>query len=45
VARAEAIARAEGYSQLAVIAAIGTRNYYRRLGFEMTEYYMMKKLA
>jgi elongator complex protein 3 len=45
VARAEVIARAEGYSQLAVIAAIGTRNYYRRLGFEMTEYYMMKKLA
>jgi len=45
VARAEVIARAEGYSQLAVIAAIGTRNYYRRLGFEMTEYYMMKKLG
>ncbi len=44
VAEAEAIARAEGFSQLAVIAAIGTRNYYRRLGFELGEFYMLKTL-
>ncbi len=44
VAAAEAIARAEGFSQLAVIAAIGTRNYYRRLGFELGEFYMLKTL-
>jgi len=44
VARAEEIARAEGFGQMAVIAAIGTRNYYRRLGFQLTEYYMMKGL-
>lgn len=45
VAEAERIARAEGYPALAVIAAIGTRNYYRRLGFELTPFYMMKSLA
>ncbi len=44
VARAETIAREQGFHQLAVISAIGTRNYYRRLGFEMTDYYMMKSL-
>ncbi len=44
VAEAERIARAAGYRELAVIAAIGTRNYYRRLGFERTEFYMMKSL-
>jgi elongator complex protein 3 len=44
VAEAERIARAEGYPELAVIAAIGTRNYYRRLGFELGEFYMMKRL-
>ena len=44
VAEAERIAREAGFRELAVIAAIGTRNYYRRLGFELTEYYMMKAL-
>ena len=44
VGEAERIAREAGYRQLAVIAAIGTRNYYRRLGFELTEFYMMKRV-
>ncbi|RUA18355.1 MAG: tRNA uridine(34) 5-carboxymethylaminomethyl modification radical SAM/GNAT enzyme Elp3 [Clostridia bacterium] len=44
VAKAEEIARAAGFEQIAVISAIGTRNYYRRLGFEMTEFYMRKAL-
>jgi elongator complex protein 3 len=44
VAKAEEIARSKGFDQMAVIAAIGTRNYYRRLGFELTEFYMMKSL-
>ena len=35
---AEDIAAAAGYSRLAVIAGIGTRNYYRKLGYEVEWY-------
>jgi elongator complex protein 3 len=45
IAQAEKLARAAGFSQLAVISAIGTRQYYRHHGFEMTDFYMMKALA
>ncbi len=41
---AERIARENGYKQLAVIAAVGTRAYYANRGFEMGEYYMVKPL-
>jgi elongator complex protein 3 len=41
---AEDIARAHGYPRLAVIAAVGTRQYYRARGFEMGELYMVKAL-
>ena len=44
VAKAEEIARSAGFGQIAVISAIGTRNYYRRLGFEMADFYMIKAL-
>ena len=33
IERCQAIAAAAGYGQLAVISAMGTRGYYRRLGF------------
>ncbi|KEG09927.1 putative histone acetyltransferase-like protein [Trypanosoma grayi] len=33
--RAERIARAEGYSKIAVISGVGVRNYYRRKGYAM----------
>jgi len=36
------VARAAGYRRLAVIAAIGTRQYYRRHGFELGELYMSR---
>jgi elongator complex protein 3 len=36
------IARAAGYGRLAVIAAIGTREYYRRHGFELDDLYMSR---
>jgi elongator complex protein 3 len=36
------IARAAGYGRLAVIAAIGTREYYRRHGFELGDLYMSR---
>ncbi|NOZ49814.1 MAG: tRNA uridine(34) 5-carboxymethylaminomethyl modification radical SAM/GNAT enzyme Elp3 [Chloroflexi bacterium] len=44
VAEAKRIAYAEGYRELAVIAAIGTRNYYRKLGFELDDLYMKQAL-
>ncbi|RLN06766.1 hypothetical protein BBJ28_00015530 [Nothophytophthora sp. Chile5] len=33
--KAEEIARANGYKKVAVIAGVGVRNFYRRLGFEV----------
>ena len=41
---AEARARQAGYSRLAVIAAIGTREYYRKQGFSRGALYMAKSL-
>ncbi len=43
--RAVEIARAAGYRDLAVISAVGTRNYYRKLGFEDGELYQHRNLA
>jgi len=42
---AERRARAAGYERLAVISAIGTREYYRKQGFERGELYMSKIVA
>ena len=44
VRKAEELARTEGFSELAVISAIGTRDYYRKLGFEMWELFMGKRI-
>jgi elongator complex protein 3 len=44
IQKAEEIARAQGYKRLAVIAAVGTRQYYAMRGFEMGELYMVKPL-
>jgi elongator complex protein 3 len=41
---AEAIARRQGYPRLAVIAAVGTRAYYLRRGFERGDLYLVKNL-
>lgn len=40
IERAREIARAAGYRRIAVISAVGTRDYYRRLGFEVDGLYM-----
>jgi len=40
IERAKEIARAGGYRHMAVISAIGTREYYARLGFELNGLYM-----
>src|SRR5690606_13884780 len=45
VARAREAARAAGFERIAVIAAVGTRGYYRRLGFELGELYMSAPLG
>jgi len=44
IGKAQEIARDAGFSQLAVISAIGTREYYARLGFELDGLYMTKVL-
>jgi elongator complex protein 3 len=44
IERAGQIARAGGYRRLAVIAATGTRDYYRRWGFKLGELYMAQNL-
>jgi elongator complex protein 3 len=41
IEEAKHIARAAGYERLAVIAAVGTRSYYRERGFEQGELYMI----
>jgi elongator complex protein 3 len=45
LSRAEQIAREKGFPKLAVISAIGTRDYYRNRGFEDGELYLVKKLS
>ena len=44
VERAADAARAAGFERLAVISAVGTRAYYRRLGFEDGELYQVRSL-
>ena len=40
----EKISSNNGYTKIAVISSIGTRNYYRKLGYELEGLYMTKKL-
>jgi elongator complex protein 3 len=42
---AEKTARENGFSRLAVISAVGTRQYYLERGFERGEYYLVKKIG
>jgi elongator complex protein 3 len=42
--RAEEVAFRHGYERIAVIAALGTRGYYRRSGYELGDTYMVKRL-
>lgn len=41
---ADSVARAKGYARMAVIAAVGTRQYYLDRGFERGELYLVKSL-
>ncbi len=40
IMKAKEMAREAGYQRIAVISAIGTRNYYRKHGFELDGLYM-----
>lgn len=40
IEEAKRISRQQGFERLAVIAAVGTREYYRQRGFELGELYM-----
>jgi elongator complex protein 3 len=42
IEKAEALAQKNGYSALSVISAIGTREYYEKLGFSLEKYYQHK---
>jgi elongator complex protein 3 len=42
--QAEALAKSRGYRRMAVIAALGTRGYYRKLGYQLGDTYMLKDL-
>jgi elongator complex protein 3 len=44
IRRAEDIARSRGFRRLAVIAAVGTRQYYIQRGFERGSLYLVKNL-
>jgi elongator complex protein 3 len=40
----ETLARAKGFQRLAVISAVGTREYYLERGFERGEFYLVKNI-
>ena len=42
--QAESVARKKGYKRLAVISAVGTREYYLERGFERGELYLVKNI-
>lgn len=42
--RAEAIARDAGFERMAIIASVGTRDYYRARGYELDDTYMTRRL-
>ncbi len=44
IAEAEKITKKEGWNKLAVISAIGTRGYYKKLKYILEELYQIKKL-
>jgi elongator complex protein 3 len=45
LAEAEAIAKANGFQRMAVISAVGTREYYLERGFRRGELYLVKTLS
>lgn len=44
IKNAEEISKKAGFHKMAVISAIGTREYYRKRGYQLGQYYMTKSL-
>lgn len=44
VEKAQEISKENNFKKIAVISAIGTRNYYKKLGFGLQELYMLKQI-
>jgi ELP3 family radical SAM enzyme/protein acetyltransferase len=44
MSKAEEIAKENGYNKVSVIAGIGTREYYKKIGYEKNETYMIKNI-
>ena len=44
IARAEEIAKLNGYTKIAVIAGVGVREYYKKFGYKLEGVYMTKSL-
>ena len=44
VNEAEKIALKNGYKKIAIISGTGVRNYYKKLGYELKDTYMIKNL-
>jgi len=44
VLKAEEIAKEKGYNKMAIISGTGVRNYYRKLGYDLIETYMIKNI-
>ncbi len=44
MAAAEKLARQNGQKKIAVIAGVGVRNYYRKLGYKLVDTYMIKAI-
>ncbi|MDD4062400.1 MAG: tRNA uridine(34) 5-carboxymethylaminomethyl modification radical SAM/GNAT enzyme Elp3 [Candidatus Pacebacteria bacterium] len=45
IKEAEAISKENGFKEIWVISAVGTRPYYRKLGYRVKKTYMVKKLS
>ena len=45
LAAAEKLAKKKGYQKMAIIAGVGVRNYYRKLGYHLQQTYMVKSLS
>ena len=44
IKQAEKIAKQNGFKKIAIIAGIGTRGYYRKLGYKLKDTYLIKNI-
>jgi len=44
VAKAEEVAKENGYCKIAIISGTGVRGYYKKLGYQLIDTYMIKEI-